>query len=500
MAETTVKVRLGIDADVTAAKRAISSLEASLTNLHKAQASRGFEDFGLNEAVQNAKVLESSLNRAFNQDTNKLDLSVLNKNLRDAGTSINEISSQFLKAGSAGQQAFMSLATAVAHTEVPLKKTNQLVQSFAKTLKNTVQYQISATMFQAVSGAISDAISYTKNLNSSLNNIRIVTGQSAAEMAKFAQAANASAQKLSTTTNSYAKASLIFYQQGLSDAEVKKRTDAVIKMANVTKENMEDVSSYMTAVWNNFDDGSKSLEHYADVMTALGAATASSTKEIAAGLEKFASIGKTIGLSYDYATSALATIVAKTRQSADTVGTGLRTIFSRLQGLSLGETLEDGVDLNKYSSALKTVGVNILDATGNMKNMDSILESLAGKWQNLSNAQKTALAQTVGGVRQYTTLISLMDNWDSMEKNLNTAKGADGTLGKQQAIFAESWEAASQRSKAAVEGLYQTLLNDKGFIKMIDGLTAVTKAVTALAKGFGGLPGILSTIGMMKRL
>ena len=497
MAETTVKVRLGIDADVTAAKRAISSLEASLTNLHKAQASRGFEDFGLNEAVQNAKVLESSLNRAFNQDTNKLDLSVLNKNLRDAGTSINEISSQFLKAGSAGQQAFMSLATAVAHTEVPLKKTNQLVQSFARTLKNTVQYQISATMFQAVSGAISDAISYTKNLNSSLNNIRIVTGQSAAEMAKFAQAANASAQRLSTTTNNYAKASLIFYQQGLSDAEVQKRTDAVIKMANVTKENMEDVSSYMTAVWNNFDDGSKSLEHYADVMTALGAATASSTKEIAAGLEKFASIGKTIGLSYDYATSALATIVAKTRQSADTVGTGLRTIFSRLQSLSLGETLEDGVDLNKYSSALKTVGVNILDATGNMKNMDSILESLAGKWETLSNAQKTALAQTVGGVRQYTTLISLMDNWDSMEKNLNTAKGADGTLGKQQAIFAESWEAASQRSKAAVEGLYQTLLNDKGFIKMIDGLTAVTKAVTALAKGFGGLPGILSTIGMI---
>jgi TP901 family phage tail tape measure protein len=132
-------------------------------------------------------------------------------------------------------------------------------------------------------------------------------------MAKFAQSANAAAKQLSTTTNNYAKASLIFYQQGLSDADVKKRTDAVIKMANVTKESADDVSSYMTAIWNNFDDGSKALERYADVMTALGAATASSTKEIAAGLEKFASIGKTIGLSYEYATSAVATIVDKTR-------------------------------------------------------------------------------------------------------------------------------------------------------------------------------------------
>jgi len=33
----------------------------------------------------------------------------------------------------------------------------------------------------------------------------------------------------------------------------------------------------MTGIWNNFDDGSKSLEYYADVLTKLGATTASST-------------------------------------------------------------------------------------------------------------------------------------------------------------------------------------------------------------------------------
>jgi hypothetical protein len=40
----------------------------------------------------------------------------------------------------------------------------------------------------------------------------------------------------------------------------------------------------MTAVWNNFYDGSKSLDYYADVLTALGAATASSSDEISEGL------------------------------------------------------------------------------------------------------------------------------------------------------------------------------------------------------------------------
>jgi TP901 family phage tail tape measure protein len=86
----------------------------------------------------------------------------------------------------------------------------------------------------------------------------------------------------------------------------------------------------MTAVWNNFDNGSKSLEYYADVLTALGAATASSSDEIAGGLEKFAAVANTVGLSYEYATAALATITATTRQSEDVVGTALKTLFARI--------------------------------------------------------------------------------------------------------------------------------------------------------------------------
>ena len=103
-------------------------------------------------------------------------------------------------------------------------------------------------------------------------------------MADFAKQANKAAKELSVSTTTYTDAALIYYQQGLDDEQVKARTDTTIKMANVTGENAADVSSYMTAIWNNFDNGTKSLEHYADVMTALGAATASSTDEIAKGI------------------------------------------------------------------------------------------------------------------------------------------------------------------------------------------------------------------------
>ena len=53
-------------------------------------------------------------------------------------------------------------------------------------------------------------------------------------------------------------------------------------MANVSRQSAEEVSDQMTAIWNNFaENGTQSLEHYADAMTKLGAETASSSDEIA---------------------------------------------------------------------------------------------------------------------------------------------------------------------------------------------------------------------------
>lgn len=251
-------------------------------------------------------------------------------------------------------------------------------------MSNTIKWGISSGAWNTFTGSFQQAYGYVKNLDSSLNNIRIVSEKSADEMARFANQANKAAKSLGATTLDYTNASLIYYQQGLDEEQVANRTNTTVKLANTLGVSAQEVSDYMTAIWNNFDDGSKTLEHYADVMTALGAATASSSKEIAGGIEKFAAIANTIGLSYEYAASALATVTAITRQSEDVVGTSFKTIFARMEGLTLGDTLDDGTTLNKYSEALQTVGVNILDVNGELKQMDGILNELGSRWDSLS--------------------------------------------------------------------------------------------------------------------
>jgi TP901 family phage tail tape measure protein len=83
----------------------------------------------------------------------------------------------------------------------------------------------------------------------------------------------------------------------------------------------------------------------------------------------------------------LATLTSNTRESEEVVGTALKTIFARIQGLKLGETLEDGTTLNKYSQALATVGINIRTTSGELKDMDTILNEMGARWDSLSRAQ-----------------------------------------------------------------------------------------------------------------
>ncbi len=448
------------------------------------------------EAQVAAKQLSTALGEAFNVNTGKLDLAKFSKSLSDSKMSLSDYSQKLTMLGKEGDQAFLKLANSIVSTEAPLKRSSSLLTEMGTTLKNTVRWQLSSSILHGFMGAVQSAYGYAQDLNKSLNDIRIVTNKSSEDMAEFAANANRAAKELSTTTTAYTKAALIYYQQGDDDATVLEKTDVTAKMANVTGTSADVVSDQLTAIWNNFNaSGEESYEKFADILTALGAATASSTDEIAGGLEKFASIADMIGLSYEYAASALATITATTRQSEEVVGTALKTIFARIQGLNLGETLDDGTTLNKYSEALSKVGISIKDSAGNLKDMDTILDEMGSKWDTISKDQQVALAQTVAGVRQYNQLVSLMDNWDFMEENLNTAYNAEGTLDEQAEIYAESWEAASNRVRASLETIYGAILKDDFFIGLTNGFAVILEGVDGLIDSLGGVKGVIFLLG-----
>ena len=496
MAGNRQQFTLQFNADTASAKRAIQDLQSSLDKLSKESLNSNYLDVGIKNAVKSAKELQIHLNKAFDQQTGKLNLNTFNASLKSAGQSASSLMQTLLQGGAAGQAAFTSLAGAIAQSEAPLKRTNALVKDFAQTLKNTVKWEISSTLVHGLEGALSGAVSYAKNLNTSLTNIRIVTGQSADDMARFTQQANKAAKELSTTTKAYADASLIYYQQGDNAEQAAKKAAITIKAANASfNTSAAEMSEYLTSVWNSYQVGANELERYVDIMAALGAKTATSLEEIATSMQKVAATSNTVGVSMEQVSSIIATVSSVTRESAESIGTSYKTIFARIGDLKLGETLEDGIGLGQVSSELSKIGIEILDASGNMRDMGTIIEELGAKWQTMSRAEQTAIAQVVAGKRQYTQLMALFENWDMYQNNMNIAQNADGSLQEMADIYAESWEAASARAQAAMEGLYSQLINDQAIIKLTNALTGITEAISSLIDGFGGLGGTISSLG-----
>ena len=451
--------------------------QASITDLQEIQKA----------AAQVQKALEDS----FNPKLNTTDLTKFKKALGDMG--IDKLKASFDKAGQSGVNAFRNVTTEILTTNRQLKESNKWLDKMAETMANTVRWSIASSALNAVTQSIQKAWSFTKQLDSSLNDIQIVTQMSADQMDRFAVKATKAAQALGATTRNYSDAALIYYQQGLSDQEVEARSNVTVKVANVTGQSAQQVSEQLTAVWNGYKVNAEESEKYIDKLSAVARTTAADLEELSTGMSKVASAANSMGVDIDSLNAQLATIVSVTREAPESIGTALKTVYARMSDIEAG--LDTETTLGEYTSQMAQMGVNVLDAEGNLRDMGAVVEEIGNNWDNLNRNQQVSLAQTIAGTRQYSRMIALFDNWDMYQSAKRTSVNSTGDLQKQQEIYLESMEAHLNELTAEAEELYQTLMDPEGLNPLIDTLTTIVGLGENIIEGIGGGAGLLLNLG-----
>lgn len=441
-----------------------------------------------------ATEVSNAINKAYNPKINSVNITKFNAELAKSNLTVKQIYDNFNKVGTTGQNAFRNLQTSLLTTNKELKQTHTFLDNIATTLSNTIKWNAASGAVNTLTAKISGAVSYVERLDSSLNDIRIVTGQSADEMDKFAVKANKAAENLGKSTLDYTKAALTYYQQGLSDDEVAARTEVTMKASNVTGQSTDDVAEQLTAVWNGFKVAAEDTEEYVDKLAAVGAATASDLEELSSGMAKVASGAASMGINIDQLTASLATIVSTTRQDASSVGTALKTIYSRIADIKAGAD-DAETTLGNYSSKMAELGFNVLDSEGKMRDLGVVMEEIGNNWKNLSREQQIYLAQTMAGTRQYNNLIALFDNWEEYQSALNVSQKAAGTLQKQQNVYLESTTAHINELNTAWDSLYHSTLDADTINTVTDGLKVLVKLTDNWIQSIGGGKGVLLNLG-----
>lgn len=447
----------------------------------------------LQAARKEAVAVETAFRKAFNQKLNTVNIDKFNQSLKQSNTSLQQVYQNFSSVGAIGQNAFRNLINQMTNSNFQLKETSSLIKEMGTTLMNTVKWNIASSAVNSISGSIQQAYGYVKNLDSSLNDIRIVTGKSADEMTKFAEKANDAAKALKKSTTDYTNASLIFYQQGLGDQEVKARTEVTLKAANVTQQDTAEVSEQLTAIWNGYKVSAEEAELYIDKVAAVATTTAADLEELSTGMSKVASAANLMGVDIDQLNAQLATVVSVTRQAPESVGTAFKTIYARMGDIEAG--LDEETTLGNYTEKMAEMGFNVLDANGKLRDMGEVIEEIGGKWATLSREQQVALSQIMAGTRQYNNLLSLFDNWDMYTEALETSANAAGTLQEQQDIYAESTKAHLQELSTSVEGVFDSMLDANMINTVTDALTPLVNGIERFIDSIGGGIGLLNIFG-----
>ena len=397
---------------------------------------------------------------------------------------LNSANAQKKSADSAGQEAikaeqaangFMQMSNAQKDS---LKSTEALEGGFNR-LADRLKYMFGFTaMFNKLRQVIRSTFNDMQELDKAYASIAYVTNETVADLWSTYDDYASMAEKLGQSTVDVIKASAIYRQQGLDTAEALELTTDTMKLATIAGNDYSTATQEMTAALRGFKMEMTEGSHVSDVYSELAAHAAASVDDIAQAMSRTASIANSAGMSFENTSAFLAQMIETTQESAENIGTSMKTIIARFTELkdNVAGTADsdfDDLDFNKVDKALKTVGVALKDTTGQFRNLDDVFLELSEKWSSLDRNTQRYIATVAAGSRQQSRFIALMDNYDRTIELINTAADSEGKADEQFSKAADTFEFKLNAIKTKWEEFKLSIM-DSGFVKgLLDTVNSV---------------------------
>ena len=352
-----------------------------------------------------------------------------------------------------------------------------------------------------VSRMIRQAVAQVKELDAAMTQISVVTDFTNAQLWQQIDAYMGIAQQYGVTTTGVYQVSQLYYQQGLNTREVMEMTTETLKMAKIAGLDYAAATDYMTVAIRGFKLDVADAGHVVDVYSKLAAIAATDTRELAVAMSKTASIAESAGMSIESTSSFLTLMIETTREAPENLGTAMKTIIARFQEmkkspLELVEVEGEEISLNKVDKALDTIGISLTDASGQFRDLDSVIFELSGKWSGLDRNTQRYIATTVAGSRQQSRFLALMsDNSRLTELYAESLESEDAAL-LQYAKTLDSIESKMNQLSTSFQQFYMSILNGPAISGVIDTFKSLLNTLNNIPKLIS-IPGLIAGIKLV---
>lgn len=464
------------------------------------------------------KVFKKAIDDAFGT-TVQTQIRDTNKQLGEATNQLNQEKSAQIQGtvanyknfanamGDAGQNASSLTGDLQGTTEAIARQKEELGQVVSR----FAQFGTMAGILRTFGRVVRSAFASVKELDEAMNSIAVVTDYATKDLWNQIDAYTAMAQATGSTIKGTYEVAQLYYQQGLTDAEVMTAANETLKMARISNIEYSKATDYATAAIKGFGLAYQDLAHISDVYSNLAAKTAADTEEISIAMSKVASIAHSTGMELETTAAFLTQIIATTREAPETAGTALKTVIARFAEvkklISQGEVIgtdEEGteINVNNIEAALKTAGVALRDTTGQMRDLDDVFIELASRWDSLDTMQQRYIATQAAGSRQQSRFLAMMNDYEGLQEILGYAMDSTGASQEQFNKTLDSLQSKLNNLSNAWTKFTTGIMNSDFIKGEVDVLTKILNVINditgALGSGGSAISKILLTFSALR--
>ena len=260
----------------------------------------------------------------------------------------------------------------------------------------------------------------------------------------------------------------------------------------------------LTAITKSYNVAVEDTSQIVDKLVAVDLNYAASTGEISTALQKVASSAGQAGLGLDKLIGLITISEEKTRQAPEVIGSAWQSIIARIGKITAKVDLDDLVDengkvvatINDADKVLSKYGINLVDTSGKMRDMGTIMDEIGAKWGQMSTLEQNQLAYVVAGVRQRNVFIAAMEDYNRVLEATSVAENANGVAAEKMTVYNESLEAAQNRLTASVQQFAQDSNLDRTLALAYDGLSKVVEILNILLNKIPVLSPLIKAMGV----
>jgi hypothetical protein len=439
--------------------------------------SRSFQDF--NRTLQQTRTLADTTSRSITQLGNAARL--LSNNVQNIPQTMNQVAQGANQATQANNRA--ATATRGATSEF-----TEFGRQSALAVRRFAAFATVTGIIYKASNAITNATQDFIEFNQQLVKVSQVTDTPVQSLGFLVS----NITKLSTGLG-VASQDLINVAQTLAQAGLSARDTSIALQAlarSALAPSFDDLNSTVEgsiALMRQFGISASQLEGALGSINAVAAKFAVEASDIVTAISRtggvFAAASKGVSQGTDALNEFIAvftSVRATTRESAETIATGLRTIFTRIQR-------EDTIN------ALKSYGVALTDLEGKFVGPYEAVRRLAAGLSSLDprDIRFSRIVEELGGFRQIGKVIPLIQQFTTAQQALNVAQQGQGSLAKDAATAQLSLANQMAKVREEFSALVRSIGQSQGFQDLVRlGLDLASAFISVADAVKGALPAL----------